>query len=818
MSQLIKGQGLGSNIALLIEDFPSSSDMETDLSSSGYAPKVLEDVAPNIWRDLYRTTLIKNKDLVLEIENALARQTKGRKDKAKLIKLIKEYFHKDFAQVEYLRNEIKSLGCNLLIPCGEVSFNLFTGLVGHRKYCGSILPCVFGDVNSHKLKVLPVMGPQALMQEYSAKFYNRIFYSRIFEHANSSPIPETGIRIWTAFNALDFKLWWGKCLTKKPQRLIFDIETRLGIPYCIAFTFDGKEACVIPLLDSRISKAEKALLWIETAKLLNHPISKGNQNIKYDWTILERWFFNVSNVENDTQIAAGCLYPEFKKNLGFLTSIYTPYPYHKDEGAESGTIDQKYLYCGKDVITDYVIMEKQLEELEVSTAKSVYQNLMKLLPIYKAGEQRGFRVDMEARAALYNKYTMLLNSQKLTLFNLCNQKFNPNSWQQKEKIIYGELGYSKGRFAQGTDEKSLLWLIANGKPHKAVEGIAPIILRCLINNSKLEKALQVIELPLWPDGTFRGTFNLVGTETGRTSAGKTLDSLLMLDAKGNIEKDEHGYHGTRLGHSPQTLAKHGFSIDGVTYGQDIRGMYVARRGYSFVEIDLSGAEARVDRVLAGQYDMSIFRNPGIHKYTGSIVYNCPPAEIKKHILVDGLDRYHVSKQVRHSAERGIQGGTLAEMLMVTKKIADGFLRTIHAAEPFIVEKFHHDVIQCITHTRMLQMPNGRVRQFFDRFDSSMEREAISTYPQAVVTDQTKFEGILKTSLECPWAFLLSEAHDGVLYEVPKGQEEEFAVKYKKNVETPIDFRKGSLQHDYELVIPCEAEFGENWSDMKELKI
>jgi len=68
--------------------------------------------------------------------------------------------------------------------------------------------------------------------------------------------------------------------------------------------------------------------------------------------------------------------------------------------------------------------------------------------------------------------------------------------------------------------------------------------------------------------------------------------------------------------------------------------------------------------------------------------------------------------------------------------------------------------------------------------------------------------------ECPWSRLLTEQHDGVLFEVPKGRGRELADVYKRNVERPIDFTNCTLRRDFQLVIPCEESFGENWKDME----
>src|SRR5208282_3543059 len=113
----------------------------------------------------------------------------------------------------------------------------------------------------------------------------------------------------------------------------------------------------------------------------------------------------------------------------------------------------------------------------------------------------------------------------------------------------------------------------------------------------------------------------------------------------------------------------------------------ARSGYNFVEVDLSGAEARVDAVLAGINDLSYFERPGIHKLTGSWCFDCQPNEIIKNDLVPfgtiNVDRYHVAKQVRHAGERNITEAGLVTKLLWGLTVRQGktLLDKFHQFQP-----------------------------------------------------------------------------------------------------------------------------------------
>lgn len=822
--ELVKGHGVSNPDVIFIIDHPQGEDLRNGYSLTGAAEYKLKGLLKDngLYLDqYYRTSLIKT-------EPAITLDKASREFKGQGLKKYREA-NQDLikAHAQILIDEINILKPNLLIPLSELSFNFLTGLEGIRKFRGSILQTSLVTGEVHKLwkqtKVLPVLGPYPyLNQDYKLRIVTSLDLSRIHRYSNDSAPPETQIRPWVCKNAGEFRNFVDR--SYKPDGFVtFDIESFLQIPTCISFCFDGIEACCVPLLDKSIDRDNRALLWMLVSRLLSSEIAKGNQNIKYDDEKLSRWFFNVNNITDDCMLAAACIYPEFEKNLGFLTSIYTELPYFKDEGRDfDPTIhkrEQYYLYNAKDSIAAWQIIQKQKTELLELGTEFVYRNTMKCYPIYKRSEERGIRIDEAEREKLTAKYTNLFEIEVIKLRQLTGKSdINPLSSPQMNKLVFNELGYIAGRYqganVKGTDEESLECLMMFAE-HRSY--VSRDILRVILNCRKFHKVIEILELPLHPDKRFRHEANLAGTETGRTSGGRCTDQLLIIPEKGKIRIKN-------LGHSLQTIGKHGFAIDGTTYGKDIRDMFVPSRGYSFVEIDLSGAEARVDRVLSGNYDMEIFSNPGIHKYTGGLLYDCDPSEIKKNTLVESspgsgkyVDRYHEAKTTRHAGERNMGPARLVMMIQRPLDECTMMLNKFHEKESAIRSVYHRDIINAINETNCLIMPNGRRRDFFDRIGPSVYNEGFSEYPQAIVSDQTKFCGIAPTFVELEWAEMLVEAHDGVLAEVPLGRELEYASVYVKNIEVPIDFRFGSIKRDYELVIPAEVGIGQSWGGIKEVK-
>lgn len=810
---LISGHGNSSPSIIFVGDSPFGEDITSKYALTGYVGNMIKSHLALNGLNIsatFRTLLFKDKFDI----NEHCKQKKIQWDS--IDKIAKPY-------VDQLKYEIETLDPFLIIPLGELGLHYLTGNNSIRKFRGSILQTDPSVIPLNKqYKVLPILGPQLLMKDYKMGMITKsIDYAKIPKYLNNNPPPENLIRPWVAGSASEFRAFAERCY-HKAEYMCFDWETYCGIPVCIAFTFDGIEACCAPFMDKSIDLDNRMLMLDIVAKLLSSPLAKGNQNIKYDWKIAERWGFRVENVVDDTMLAASTLYCEYPKNLGFLTSIYTDIPYFKDEVKTPGqSKDIKkskfYLYCAKDTIASFQIRTDQIQETKQLGTEFVYRKLIELTPVYKNMENRGIRIDDQQRLKLLDEYEFLFHLETLRVRKLSGMTaLNPLSSVQCDTLIFDHLGFEKVRGVKGTDEESLLLLLASPKEAKHSPIFGKDIIQHILNCRKIHKVIEILELARYPDDRFRCEFNLAGTATGRTSAGETTDELLIFgetSKRTGLRKIEK----VNLGHSLQTIGKHGFFIEGKQYGKDIRSMFVPSAGYSFVEIDLSQAEARVDAVLANNFDiLSVFDGPiGIHRLTGSWVYGCDPLDIKKN-----TEQYHMSKTVRHAGERNMKADRMMAMTQKPIKECEKILKKFHENQPEIKNVFHRDIAACVNaadHT--LIAPNGRRYTFFDRIDHKAINKGISFIPQAVVSDQTKFCGILQTEIKCgDYARLLTEQHDGVLYEVPIGREEEFASVYKKNIEVPIDFNSCSLKRDFQLMIPAEVSVGENWQYLEDLKI
>jgi DNA polymerase I-like protein with 3'-5' exonuclease and polymerase domains/uracil-DNA glycosylase len=840
----VSGHGYGSAEIFFLSGFPSKTDLLNGLALTGHAESTLNTfLYPHKLnlKNCYRSSFIKEQ---LSFSGNNSKKVKDAVDKMD----VEGY-------LDILYEEIKEVAPNLIVPLDDVALGaVFPHINGlhkpkgrkHWVYCyrGSILPlrADFSERLGRSIKVIPTLHPTQLEIDWTARAYVQLDYVKIKEWMNSTqPIEEYGLT-WVARTAVEFERFLMRAYSKNPKRVSFDIETYGGMITCISFCFDSYEACTVPLNDYSLSLAERVLLHRLVGRVLaDTKIEKNNQNIKYDWIILERFGFKINNVRSDTMLKGALLYPELPKGLDFYTSIYTPIPYYKDEGKEFNpklhSRDRLYIYCAKDSLSAQIISEKEDVELEENNLKELYETeVAPSILIYKNIDETGLLVDDSVRTHLLNKYEALYDSNLSLLRGLCgNDSFNPASPKQVGELVYETLKYparrktlENGTTSFVTNKETLDDLLINCAGNNKAGAVGVSILSRVIVCRKLAKIIEYIETPLHPDGTFRGSSNLSGTETGRSSFSKTIDEIILRTPRNNKWT-------RRLGRSLQTITKHGFQIDDDIFedfgdskiADDLRTMFVPHKNYVFIEGDGSGAEARAVFVLAEDYDglESMDKKPKIHAKTAALLFNVDVNTITKDfpsIPKVGIAYYDMGKRVRHAGNYDMGAFRLAQMTHLPLAECQAMLDKFHQANPSLRGVFHKEVFDFVSKHRYLITPYGRRRDFFAKFSKDLLKEALAYIPQSLISDITKFTMPRITS-ELPGYMtkykFVTEQHDGILAEVHKDYAVGYVESFKRLYERKVDFRKGSLPRDFDLVIPAEmAMSSENWKNLIEFKI
>ena len=806
---MVIGYGPEVSPILIVSDHPTADEAKSGKALTGATGKMVGTfLKQNDWsiEKCYKTSYIKEQMIGY-----------ASKDKKRSEQVLKEMLAKnDWGGI--LRQEIEDIQPNVVLALGELPLNYLCNEKGVHNFRGSILPIAPNISDRKNIRVVSTLHPRDIFINQAAQVYVTIDYKKAVKYHNcTEPYEEEG-NIWICKTASALIEWWKRA--RYSEFLVFDIETLYNFITCIGFCADGQEALSIPMLDPNMSGIEKLCLWRQVDAILRSQIPKVNQNIKYDWTINQKFGFQVNNIIGDTMLMSHTLYPELPKGLNFLTSIYTEIPYYKDEGKEFDPrlhdFSRMLIYNAKDCLATWQVWKLQQQDAEDLKVKHFYFNRVQPLFFhYKKLDDTGITVDELVRQSLEEKYTNIYFDHEVKLKMVYGRDLNVNSPKQVAEFIYDFLQCPKhyhttpnGEQALSTGEEIIEEIYLNeitDEPRK-------VLLREILLLRKLDKVLQFVQTPYSLfDHRMRTTSKLHGTENGRSSMSEAIGWYYSL----KNGKPKRG----KIGTSFQTIPKHGFSFEGERYGHDIRKMFVPGKGKIFIDADGSNAEGHVVCVLAEDWETLNYMIAGndLHKLTASWILMKPLEMIKK-----PSDERDLGKTARHAGNLGQGPGGLSILIHKPRTFCEKVMERFHAKAPKVQEVFHWAVKNQLRNKRYFFNPFGRRRDFFDKITDHTDKAAFSFLPQSTVGDHYKFAS-LRIAEKAPYADQLFEAHDGLMWEIDAERRDDFIPIIHHEMTQPINFKECTLSRDYDLVIPVEIGYSEvrenggNWKEMKDMK-
>ena len=225
-------------------------------------------------------------------------------------------------ELDRLHEEINAWAPNLILGLGATALWFFTGSTAITKSRGAISSTPYG-------KFLATYHPAYLFRD---KWHERptviLDMMKALRESKSPEFkrPQRFIYIPESVDDLEYAYRDIEGATY----LSIDIETFEDVITCIGFAWSPHHALVIPIVDQR---KEHSLYWNDNAwptvfnyieRICSLPCGKVFQNGLYDLQFLyRRYGIRVRNCLHDTMLLHHALYPEIKKGLGFLASIYT---------------------------------------------------------------------------------------------------------------------------------------------------------------------------------------------------------------------------------------------------------------------------------------------------------------------------------------------------------------------------------------------------------------------------------------------------------------------------------------------------------------
>lgn len=289
-------------------------------------------------------------------------------------------------QLKIMWNEINHVNPKVIVALSNTALKATTQHSGIHKWRGSVLPSIIG----HQFKIIPTYHTADILwlrdpedqetYEYWQKYVIQLDIQKALKHSLYSGYKPTDRILQIARSSLDVYKYLNTY--RDAEYSSIDIETFNSCPICIGIAMSTTHGISIPLVNRwkfgrdkewvrvcDIPHTDLAHVWKLVAEHLYNPkYKKIGQNFKFDQEKLHSLGFYVSNFFLDTMLLGHTLTPEFPKNLGFLGSIYTDEPYHKDEGKlfnpRKDNIDDYLRYNAKDAMLTLEVALNQLKELE----------------------------------------------------------------------------------------------------------------------------------------------------------------------------------------------------------------------------------------------------------------------------------------------------------------------------------------------------------------------------------------------------------------------------------------------------------------------
>jgi len=760
------GEGALSSKLWLVGECPGANEERTGRPFVGGSGQILDGIL--------RTVGIKRDDIYIDnvIQERPSKNDFGvfYKDKSKRVptqKLLDAH--------DRINNLIRKHKPNLVVALGNESLYALTGKRGITLLRGSILGC-------QGVKVIPALHPAMIMRQYEFRPVSVMDFHRIKEQSKFPEFPHPYKDNFIINPTFEQAIACIEAL-KSQKYVTFDIETDRGDQItCIGFAYSKQDSVCIPICYSGNSwwtpEEELAIVQKIRELFLVPTVNFIAQNAQFDMTYLrDKWGVKVVNLWMDTMIAFHCIYPELRKGLDFLCSIYTLRPYYKDSG--HGGPDKLWKYNCLDTVATWecaMEIEKELKEFRTHDFYREYSHPL-IKPLMEM-QRRGVRIDMKKRAEIDATLTKNIEEMQTKLIAVVGHDLNPNSHKQMKEFLYTELNLPVQR------NRATNNITANAE---AVEKLAKKfpnpVFELILDIRKARKLLSTyIQAPIESDGRIRCSYVITGTITGRLSSRESI----------------YGF-GTNLQNIPR--------------GNLVRGIFIPNEGKMFVNADLSQAEARVVAYIAGESRLqALFSNPNgdVHIRNAALIFG------KRVEEVTGAER-QLGKTLVHAANYGIGARTFGAHIGKSQNEAQQLLNQYHAMYPCI-KLWHRQVEEQLRKTRTLRTPLGRARTFFNRWSPQLIKEAVAYVPQATVSD------LLNHSLVRAWNALpqdweiLMQVHDSVLMQVPMDVDPLHLFKFITHFfEVHLDIAYG-LFNSMHMVIPVDIKVGDNWGNLKKLEI
>lgn len=443
--------------------------------------------------------------------------------------------------IAQLHEYIRAHPPNVIGALGAKPLEYLTDKKGIHQWRGSILEGYNG------VKVIPTFHPSAVLRD---RTLYPTFDQDIRRIVSDSEFKELRLPIRNFVinpRGVELEEWVNKLC--QAEYLGTDIETVRDSTHilCIGFA-PSPDLAVVIVNDNSLHyhQCVQRILASQAKKIFQFG-TFDNEQIRLN-DLLEANMFVCNNYYWDTLVAQHVMWPELKRSLAYLTSIYTREPYYKHDGKSSIPGDQKswslkqtkqdlYIYNGKDDCCTIEIALKQMQEMDENERRIFDFEMDEVRELIPEVGTSGLPIDEVRRnifkQALLEKWWKLQAMlETVTGEDSLNVKSNP----KMVKLLYTTLGFPPRRKrAVGdkpatitADEDAIIGCIGitadklntlKTDSSKAEWKKKQLILKAILEIRSVRQLLSnYILIGYSADGRMRSTYKAAATETGRWAA------------------------------------------------------------------------------------------------------------------------------------------------------------------------------------------------------------------------------------------------------------------------------------------------------------
>ena len=512
-------------------------------------------------------------------------------------------------------------------------------------------------------------------------------------------------------------------------------------------------------------------------KIFESDILKIGHGEKADYLELKSKGFNPKNMMFDLTIASYILNPA-KDNYRLdemILEVLGIVLESKKENVQLGLFDIPENEDKKEEYSRYALYilkckEKYETELKEKNQFHLFEDIeMPLMRVLAEMEFSGVLVDREIIDEFSKKLSSSVDNLTHEIWNMVGTEFNINSPKQLGEILFEKLqlpvikktksGYStdadvleKLRLEHPIIDKILEYRTLNKLKATYIDGIIPLIKE---------------------DGRVHAKFNQTVTATGRISC--TEPNLQNIPIRTEL-------------------------------GKELRKMFVAKEGFTFLDADYSQIELRVLAHISGDENMihAFNSREDIHAMTASQVFDVPLEDVTKQMRSE-------AKAVNFGIVYGISDFGLATNIGTSRKKAKEYIEKYFAKYPGIKAYMDRTVKECKEkgyvetlwgrrrYVPEIKSNNFNVRQFGERvaMNAPIQGTAADIIKIAMINIEKELED---KKLESK---LLLQVHDELVIETKL-----------EEIETVRELLVRNMENVIKMDVPLKVEAGEGktWFD------